>query len=325
MRPYRSDRTPAVHLNCESDAESQVNIGFEENLSERWREAALSGNLALAWSISDELLRSKVDCSRLERWRRPLWDGSPIDGRNVMIRCWRGLGDAIHFIRYAPLVKERAYGLTVESPPALIPLFRTISSIDRLLVLDSDCVSGGDYVQIESTELPYLFRTTLASIPCAVPYLRAFGCPPVPHRRMRSIGLCWSSGPFDNRRSMRLAEFEALRRLPDTRFFQLQRGPAHREIVRSSLVFQNSDDSTMDLLCTAFLINSLDLIISVDTMVAHLAGALGRSTFLLVHTDADWRWFRYREDSPWYPTMRILRQSEAGKWKPVVERLVELL
>ncbi len=267
----------------------------------------------------------KIDCSRLERWRRPLWDGSPIDRGNVLIRCWRGLGDAIHFIRYAPLVKERACELTVESPPALIPLFRTVSSIDRLLALDSDCVSNRDYVEIESTELPYLFRTTQDSIPCAVPYLSPPGRTHTADRRMRSIGLCWSGGPFDARRSMRLVEFEVLREVPDTILFQLQRGPALREILHSPLVFQNPDDSSMDLLGTASLIDSLDLIVSIDTMVAHLAGALGKCTYLLLHADADWRWFRNREDSPWYPTMRILRQSEAGNWRPVVKKLIELL
>jgi hypothetical protein len=302
-----------------------VKIGFERNISEEWRQAALSGNLALAWSISDEFLRSNIDSSGLERWRRPVWDGSPIDGRNVLIRCWRGLGDAIHFIRYAHRIKEGARKLVVESPPALIPLFRTVSSIDHFVELDADCFPDRDYVEIESTELPYLFRTTLDSIPNTVPYLRAHGCPPRRDRQMRSIGLCWSSGPFDNRRSIRLTEFEALRGFPDTLFFQVQRGPGLREIAQSSLEFQNPDDSSMDLLCTASLIASLDLIISVDTMVAHAAGALGKKTYLLLHADADWRWFRDREDSPWYPTMRILRQSEAGSWRPVIERLAELL
>jgi hypothetical protein len=95
----RRARTPVSHSDREPDRNSLMNTSFERSVSERWRQAALSGNLALAWSISDEFLRSKIDCSRLERWRLPLWDGSPIDGRNVLIQCWRGLGDAIHFIR----------------------------------------------------------------------------------------------------------------------------------------------------------------------------------------------------------------------------------
>jgi hypothetical protein len=302
-----------------------VNTGLKENVSERWREAALSGDLALAWSISDEFRKAKLDSSEQERWCRSLWDGSPIDGRNVLIRCWRGLGDAIHFIRYAPLVREKARELVVESPRALTPLFRTVAGIDRLVGLDSGYRDKRDSVEIESTELPYLFRTTLDSIPCAVPYLRAPALCRRANRGMLSIGICWSSGPFDARRTMRLSEFESLRDLPDTHFFQLQRGPALEEIAGVSIAFQNPDDRSMDVLKTASLIDSLDVIVTVDTMVAHLAGALGKRVYLLLHTDADWRWFRKREDSPWYPTMRILRQSQTGSWNQVVEGLKKLV
>jgi hypothetical protein len=324
-RGFISDQATACLSGANLHANCLVNIDLRESISRRWREAALSGDLALAWSISDEFLQANLDRSAQERWCCPLWDGSPIDGRNVLIRCWRGLGDAIHFIRYAPAVRERARELAVEAPRILIPLFETVPGIDCLLILDADRSYRRDCVEIESTELPYVFRTTLNSIPSAVPYLNVPGYDRPAYRRLSSIGLCWSSGPFDPRRSMRLFELEPLGDLSDTLFFQLQRGPAFGEVARTFLIFENPDDCSMDLMRTASLIASLDVVISVDTMVAHLAGALGKSTYLLLHSDADWRWFREREDSPWYPTMRVLRQTNSGNWEPVVDKLAELL
>jgi hypothetical protein len=104
--------------------------------SRDWLQAAMAGNFSLAWAASDEIRRARVEYSAIERWRRPLWDGSPIDDRHVLVRCWRGLGDAIHFIRYAPLVRAKARSLTVEAPRSLLALFEGVSGIDRLFGLD---------------------------------------------------------------------------------------------------------------------------------------------------------------------------------------------
>jgi ADP-heptose:LPS heptosyltransferase len=122
-----------------------------------------------------------------------------------------------------------------------------------------------------------------------------------------------------------LTDLESLSALFKLKFFQLQRGPALQETFHSSFRFQNPKDRSMDLCNTASLVKSLDAIISVDTMVAHLAGALGKKIYLLLHSDADWRWLRNRNDSPWYPTARLLRQSQAGDWKPVVAELVDII
>src|ERR1700722_3616375 len=142
-----------------------VNTQNEINLARRWLQAASAGDFTSAWAASDLLRDQDIDYSSRERWCRPLWDGSPIDSRNVLIRCWRGLGDAIHFIRYAPLVRATASSLAVEVPRALIPLFRTVHGIDRLIELDHSDPQVTNYVEIESTELPYVFRTTLDTIP----------------------------------------------------------------------------------------------------------------------------------------------------------------
>jgi hypothetical protein len=296
-----------------------------EKAARDWLEAAMVGDFTVAWAASDEIRRAQIDYSGCERWRRPLWDGSPIDDRHVLVRCWRGLGDAIHFIRYAPLVRAKARSLTVEAPRSLLTLFEGVSGIDRLFALDEVDLQNDGYVEVESTELPYLFRTTLESIPRDIPYICTKQNPPVRQVLKLKIGLCWSGGSYDPRRPIHLSDLEPLGRLPEALFFQLQRGPALDEAIGSSVHFQNLDDRSMDVSTTACLIDSLDVVISVDTMVGHLAGALGKKVYLLLHSDADWRWLRDREDSPWYPTVTLLRQARAGDWQPVVSRLMELL
>jgi hypothetical protein len=303
-----------------------VNVSkFEEQISRKWLQAALAGDFASAWSASDEIQRARLCFSGTERWHRSLWNGSPIVDRNVLVRCWRGLGDAIHFIRYARLVQAKARSLTVEAPGMLVPLLRRVPGIDRLVELDTEDFHNKDYVQIESTELPYVFRTTLDSIPCEVPYIcieeSALGMT----TKKAKVGLCWCGGSFDPRRAMHLSDLEPLIRVPEVSFFQLQRGAALKETIGSALKFRNLSDCSMDLCVTASLISSLDVIVSVDTMVAHLAGALGKKVYLLLHTEADWRWLKGREDSPWYPTVSLLRQFQAGDWKPVVNRLAYIL
>jgi hypothetical protein len=295
----------------------------EMNLARRWLQAASMGDFITAWAASDILRNQKIDYSGRERWCRPLWDGSPIDSRNVLIRCWRGLGDAIHFIRYAPLVRARASSLTVEAPRALIPLFRTVHGIDRLIELDQSDPQLTNYVEIESTELPYVFRTTLDTIPHTIPYFDLPGYTVERGKQQLNIGLCWCGGSYDLRRAVRLSDLEPLSELREANFFQLQRGEARGQIVGAPIEFANPSDRSMDLRRTASLIKSLDLIVSVDTMVAHLAGALGKRVYLLLHADADWRWLKERDDSPWYPTMKLFRQSLAGDWKSVVNDLVE--
>jgi hypothetical protein len=178
---------------------------------------------------------------------------------------------------------------------------------------------------VESTELPYLFRTTLESIPRDIPYLRASRNQLIQRTPRLKIGLCWCGGSYDPRRSIHLADLEPLGRLSEGLFFQLQRGPALDEAIGSPIQFQNLVDRSMDISRTACLIDALDVIISVDTMVGHLAGALEKKVYLLLHSEADWRWLRDREDSPWYPTLTLLRQPRAGDWRPVVTRLMDLL
>jgi hypothetical protein len=180
-------------------------------------------------------------------------------------------------------------------------------------------------------ELPYIFRTSAETIPTAVPYLH------VPEENVRArrgelealglnaetlnIGLVWSSGDWNPERNVDLAELRRLGRIEGLRVFSLQRGDA-REKLREHAWIVDAEDEADTILDTAAAILNLDLIISVDTMVAHLAGALGEPVWLLLPFAADWRWMAYREDSPWYPTMRLFRQKHRGNWEQVIERVI---
>jgi hypothetical protein len=160
---------------------------LEQEFSRKWLDAALAGDLETAWSASDRILQARGDYPDRQRWCRSLWDGTPIVDRHVVIRCWRGLGDAIHFIRYAPLIRAQARSLTVEAPGDLLPLLKTVSGIDQVFELDSGQLQKGSWVEIESTELPYVFRTTLDSIPSRIPTSASRSKRDKQPRRKRSV------------------------------------------------------------------------------------------------------------------------------------------
>ncbi|MBV9489053.1 MAG: ADP-heptose--LPS heptosyltransferase [Verrucomicrobia bacterium] len=292
-----------------------------EEVARLWWTYAVAGDLEQAWKQSDRLLQAGIDFSHLPRFFRPLWDGRPVAGARVWLRCWRGLGDAIHFIRYATLLRERCVRLVIEAPDELHRLFARSTGIDELVSIDEQRRLGPEFVQIESTELPYVFRTTLATIPHSVPYLKAVPDRRVPSSESLNVGLCWEGGGYDPRRRLTLQDLASLQNIAGLRFWQLQRGPALAQIPESGFRFENLDDQTMDVATTAELIAGLDLVITIDSMVAHLAGALAKPVWTLLHAAPDWRWFRDRNDSPWYPTMRLYRQRVPGDWAEVVRRV----
>ncbi|MBV9999958.1 MAG: ADP-heptose--LPS heptosyltransferase [Verrucomicrobia bacterium] len=293
---------------------------LQEEVGRLWWQHAMAGDLEQAWRQSDRLLHARVDLSHLPRFFRPIWDGRPLSGADVWLKCWRGLGDAIHYIRYAAPVRARCTRLIVEAPDELHRLFAKVPGIDELVVIDEGRRIGPEFVQIESTELPYALRTTLASIPQTVPYLWTEPAGRVPNDGHRNVGLCWAGGDYDARRHVPLAALAPLQNVPGIRFWQLQRGPALAQIAQAGFRFENLGDETMDVSATGSLVAELDLVITIDSMVAHLAGASAKPVWTLLHAEADWRWFRDRDDSPWYPTMRLYRQTVAGEWRDVIER-----
>ena len=290
-----------------------------KSISERWWGFASAGDLESAWRVSDELLGAKIDLSHLPTHCRPIWDGRDPVGQPVAIRCWRGLGDAIQWVRYVPLLRKKASYLIVECESPLLPLFRAVDGFDELLALEREAANFPDVVGIESTELPYVFRTTLDSIPNEVPYLHFSQAPKKSYSPQ--VGVCWQGGTYDPRRSIPLRELAPVFELQNVELFQLQRGPARNQMEEFPLLFVNAADNSPSLLDTAALVQQMDLIITVDTMVAHLAGALGRPVWTLLHSEPDWRWFQNRTDSPWYPTMRLFRQAAPSDWKTVIKEV----
>ena len=276
------------------------------------------GDLSAAWRLSDEVLRARagLPCFHLPRHEQYFWDGAAIAGQRVLIRCYHGLGDTVQFIRYAPLVREQAREVVVWAQPALVELLQGAAGVDRVLPLHAGAPEVDCDVDVEIMELPHLFRSTLATIPTRVPYLHPSG-PVATRDRACHVGVVWQAGDWDPRRSVPLPLLATLGQVPGVVLHALQRGSALAAWPADLGPVSGSDDAA----ATARTMGSLDLIVTVDSFPAHLAGALARPVWTLLPTDADWRWLDGREDSPWYPTMRLFRQERPGDWDGVAARI----
>ncbi len=290
----------------------------------RWLCWMLAGRFELAWRESDAIEASGVpDPNRF-------WDGRPFDGKRVLVRALHGFGDAVQFIRYAPLIRGRAAKLIVQSHPELIPLMRRVEGVDETMTWPdpTDDRERWDQ-QIEIMELPRAFRTTVDSIPARVPYiciepaLVEQSQERLPRTRKPKIGLLWAASHYDVSRSMSLSALAPL--LEDRRFeyYSFQRGPEREELndLGSGFIIHDTAQYSSSTLDTAADLCHMDLIISVDTFAAHLAGALGRPVWLMLAWTANWRWLLNGESSPWYPNSRLFRQPAPGDWKSVIGRI----
>jgi hypothetical protein len=286
-----------------------------------WTAHMRRGEFAAAWKVCDRVVqeRAGVSCSHLPRHFQYFWDGRPLDGKRVLVRCYHGLGDTIQFIRYAPLLRARAREVIVWVQPKLIPLLRSVSGIDRLLPLHDGAPEVEFDTSVELMELPHVFRSTLATIPCDVPYLHVTSAP-LPRTSAFAVGLTWAGGDWNEDRSIPLATLAPLTTIPGVDWYLFQRGEA-----LNAWPHAFGRISEGELHQEAALVAALDLMISVDTMTAHLAGALGVPVWTLLQKEADWRWLENRDDSPWYPTMRLFRQERPGDWTSVVARVVRKL
>ena len=283
-----------------------------------WFEAMMRGDFAAAWRVSHSLLHTtrQQDHARVPRHEQNIWDGRTVAGKRVLVRCYHGLGDTIQFIRYASMLKRCAAEVIVWMQPSLIPLLRDVEGIDRVLPLH-DGVPDVEYdVDLELNELPYVFRTTLKTIPAEVPYLHVEPALLPPNNKL-NVGLIWRSGEWEERRSIPFRALLPLSEVAGVEWHLLQRD-ARRAGWKGEFGANTGGDNPLD---DARIMRALDLVISVDTMTAHLAGALGRPTWTLLPFEPDWRWMRDREDSPWYPTMRLFRQQRAGDWSPIISAL----
>jgi len=272
-----------------------------------------------------------------QRFPQPLWDGSPLDGRTLLLHAEQGLGDSIQFSRFVPLLGDRGGPIVVKCQDCLLPLLKTMPGTARWL-------SAGDEtppfdVHLPLMSLPRLLGVTVDSIPPPPPLQLEAARVEYWRRRMESavtgesvlrVGICWSGSPqYKNnaRRSVPLARLAPLGELSGLILFNLQRGPQAGELTQSPfgrriLDFEAENQGLMD---TAAVIANLDLVITVDTMIAHLAATLGKTVWTLLAFVPDWRWLLGRADTPWYPTMRLFRQSKPGDWEGVVQQVLESL
>jgi hypothetical protein len=286
-----------------------------------WLAHMLRGDYDAAWNVSDRILLARGDAPtwHLPRHLQAVWRGEPLHGKRVLVRCYHGLGDTLQFIRYAPLVSDIAAELSVWAQPSLLPLLETVEGTHRLLPLHDGLPEAVYDVDVELMELPHVFRTTLETIPNEIPYLH------VPPMRRRThdfaVGIAWAAGDWDARRSIPFEMLAPLASVPGVSLHVLQRGQ-HREEWRFGF---GTLAHLRDAYEEAQFMRALDLVISVDSMPAHLAGALGVPVWTLLHHEPDWRWMSRGDRSPWYPTMRLFRQPRAGDWQPVIARVAEEL
>ncbi len=251
---------------------------------------------------------------------QPLWDGSDLHGRRILLHAEQGFGDMFQFIRYAPLVALRGGQVVVGCPAPAASLLARMPSVWR--VITSRAGAPPFEVHLPILSLPRVFNTTLETIPREVPYLsppeRRFPLPePKPGRRR--VGLVWGGDPKhrnDHNRSAPLAALAPLGETAGVDWFSLQTGPRASELNQPPWAGRlvNLGTQFIDFDQTASVIAQLDLVISVDTSVAHLAGALGKPVWTLLPFAAEWRWLTGRQDSPWYPGMRLFRQPRPGAW-----------
>jgi tetratricopeptide (TPR) repeat protein len=266
---------------------------------------------------------------------QPLWQGENLQGKTILLHAEQGMGDAIQFLRYVPLVKERGARVIVICHDPLTRLFAGQLGIDQVIGFSE--VPPTFDVHCPLMSLPHVFETTLANIPSGVPYLIADATLTQKWRQRlskllpkRNIGIVWAGNPAqtnDRFRSMSLSELAPLAQVKDARFINLQKGAASEQAKSPPPGMDLSDWSVEldDFVDTAALISALDGVVSVCTSPAHLAGALGKPVWLLLWKESDWRWLLDRSDSPWYPAMRLFRQSHVGQWAEPVDALAREL
>jgi tetratricopeptide (TPR) repeat protein len=309
-----------AHLNRASSllALGELARGFE---AYRWRWVAPEG----------PRLKRRLPC--------PLWEGESLAGKALFVHCEQGYGDTLQFIRFAPLLARMAARVTVLAEAPLVSLLRSIPGIE---VTDRVTGEAAYDFQVPLLCAPRLLGTTLATIPGETPYLFADPAKAAAWAerlgddgRLR-VGLVWAGGTrndapslhaIDRRRSVRLAQYARLGEIAGVRFFSLQKdGPAAQALEPpAGLELTDWTAELRDFADTAALVRGLDLVITVDTSVAHLAGALGRPVWVLSRFDGCWRWLNGREDSPWYPTARVFHQQAPGDWDEVMDRVVTAL
>lgn len=288
----------------------------------------LTGDFERAWP--DYECRWQERGAIRRTFAEPRWDGSSLDGKTILLHAEQGLGDTIQFCRYATLVKERGGTVILECQPELVDLLQGIS--DRVIAKGEPLPAFDCHVPLLS--LPGIFQTTLATIPAQVPYLSVqpdavnkWAAELAPLTGLK-IGIAWQGNPEhdrDRHRSVPLTAFKPLAEMPGASLVSLQKGPGTEQLgaVKDGWPILDLGDRLESFLDTAGVMANLDLIVTIDSAVAHLAGALGLRVWVLLPHIPDWRWLMGRSDSPWYPTMRLFRQARPGAWGEVFHQVAQ--
>jgi hypothetical protein len=291
----------------------------KEESGQDWMYYMRRGEFEKAWRFSDAVLKERagIPCFHLPRHQQYIWDGSLPEGKRVLVRCYHGLGDTIQFIRFAPLLKKLASEVIVWAQPSLLSLLQTVDGVDRLLPLHDGTPEASYDVDVEVMELPHIFRTTLETIPLQIPYVHVEPMSLSAGENKLSVGLVWRAGDWDSRRHLSFQNLLPLFSAEGVQVYILQADAAAAGW-QEGYGIHPGEFSLADY---ARMVKGLDLLITVDSMPAHLAGAMGVPVWTLLHAGADWRWMDEREDSPWYPTMRLFRQKEQGDWDRVIQEV----
>ncbi len=297
----------------------------------------LMGDMEAGWRRYEWRWRMKG--AKPPRTDKPLWDGQVLAGRTILLEGEQGLGDCIQFVRYASLIKQLGGRIVLRCPSSLARLFTSVDGVVAVVPEGEPLPPYDCHAPLMS--LPLLMGTNLATVPNAVPYLYpsqqavAFWGNRLGRTQELKVGIVWAgnarhSNPtanaVDRRRSINLAALAPLTRMANVRFFSLQKGPAAEQIADlPALAMTNYMDEMTDFADTAALIANLDLVIGVDTSVIHMAGALGKPVWVLSRFDGCWRWLLDRDDSPWYPSLRLFRQSRQDDWSHVIQSIAAAL
>ncbi len=315
----------AIVLNP-SDPEEHRNLAFA---------LLLKGHFFQGFSEYEWRLKCKEFAFPRRNFPQPQWDGRILAGASILLHAEQGLGDTIQFIRYLPLVKQKGGRIIVECQAELLRLLQTMA-VGCSIVVKGQPLPAFD-VQCPLLSLPLAFGTTLENIPRQVPFINAGALMTEKWRKrlatdskLLKVGLVWAGNKMhknDRNRSMALSALAPLARLQGVSFYSLQKGGQADQAKNPPNGLQLTDwtEELNDFSDTAALIANLDLVISVDTAVAHLAGAMGKPVWVLLPFAPDWRWMLEREDSPWYPTMRLFRQPTIGDWDNVMRQVVDAL
>lgn len=306
--------------------------GWPEAVFNRGMALLLKGDMARGLDGYEQRWQVKSFPGVRRNLPQPLWDGASFKGRRLLLHAEQGAGDTIQFARYVPLICERGGDVLLDAPASLVRLLSTLEGNARV-------IRPGEEVAPFDLQLPLgsamrAFRTELETIPASIPYLRA---DPDDRARWRErldgnglkVGITWQGNPdqgSEPHRSIPLRLLDPVLRVPGCRFFALQKEFGREQM--TSLppgLLQDVGPVLTDFAETAAAIAELDLVITTCTSIAHLAGALGKPTWVLLRSAPDWRWLLGREDSPWYPSARLFRQRSAGDWPSVVVRVEEAL